>query len=155
MKGSTLPGGLLITDVHRIGDNPVAGGGFADVWKGWHKKEDVALKVLRIFGNPEDRANTYKVSLNHVSGNHTRYIYHGLCFQDFCKEAMLWKLFKHDNICPFYGVCVDEFAPQYAFVSPWMPNGNLLGYVKAHPEVDRIQIVSNTLLSVPDSSSNQ
>lgn len=34
----------------RLGDNPLAGGGFADVWKGKVREISVALKVLRIFG---------------------------------------------------------------------------------------------------------
>ena len=42
---------------------------------------------------------------------------------------MLWRQLKHPNILPFYGVCIDEFAPRIAMVSPWMENGNLLDYL--------------------------
>ncbi len=47
---------------------------------------------------------------------------------------MIWRTFKHENVCPFFGVCVDEFSPRYALVSPWMPNGNLMEYLDAVPQ---------------------
>lgn len=50
---------------------------------------------------------------------------------------------KHDNICPFYGVCVDVVKPHHAFVAPWMPNGALSGYLKDHPDVNRTEMVSH------------
>ncbi len=61
MKGATFPPRLIVRGISQVGANPVAGGGFADVWKGKLKGKDVALKVLRIFGSPEERAVTYKV----------------------------------------------------------------------------------------------
>lgn len=60
-KGQTLPRGLLVTGVQRIGAHPVAGGGFADVWQGVLRGAPVALKVLRVFGDPKERTATYQV----------------------------------------------------------------------------------------------
>lgn len=54
---------------------------------------------------------------------------------------MVWRLFKHRNICPFYGICADQTASYYAFVSPWMPNGHVIEYVKKAADVDRKQLV--------------
>lgn len=45
-----LPRYLFVSDVRRLGGNPLAGGGFADVWRGEAHGASVALKVLRIFG---------------------------------------------------------------------------------------------------------
>lgn len=47
---------------------------------------------------------------------------------------MIWRLFNHENVCPFFGVCVDEFSPRYALVSPWMPNGNLMQFMAKFPQ---------------------
>lgn len=48
-----IPSSMIITDVTRNGPNPVAGGGFADVWSGMRGNINVALKVLRIYGEEE------------------------------------------------------------------------------------------------------
>lgn len=44
-----LPDNLFIQQAKKEGDNPVAGGGFADVWKGEVKGETISLKVIRVF----------------------------------------------------------------------------------------------------------
>lgn len=44
-----IPSAMIIRDVTRSGSDPVAGGGFADVWGGMQGNINVALKVLRIF----------------------------------------------------------------------------------------------------------
>lgn len=54
-----LPPRLYVSGVRRIGDNPIGGGGFADIWQGRTngKADIVALKVLRIFNHGgEDQA---------------------------------------------------------------------------------------------------
>ncbi len=46
-----LPPSLFVRGVYRSGDNPICGGGFADIYKGTidGKAGFVALKVLRMF----------------------------------------------------------------------------------------------------------
>ena len=61
---------------------------------------------------------------------------------------MTWKLLRHPNILPLIGVTMTE--TQFATVSEWMVNGNINDFVKAHPEADRLVLVSfpfETLLS--------
>lgn len=53
---------------------------------------------------------------------------------------MIWKWLRHVHVCPFYGVWVDDAGSQYALVSPWMPNGDLVHYLKNHPDIDRTQM---------------
>ena len=47
-----FPDRLFIQIARKVGDNPVAGGGFADVWRGLIESKNirVAMKALRIFG---------------------------------------------------------------------------------------------------------
>ncbi len=58
-----LPNSLFISGVHRIGDNPIGGGGFADIWQGTtdDKAGIVALKVLRIFDGSQRVESVLKV----------------------------------------------------------------------------------------------
>jgi hypothetical protein len=63
-KSGQLPPSLSITEgLRRGGDHPLAGGGFADVWKGdLDEHGTVAIKVLRLFSNdPVHEAKTRKV----------------------------------------------------------------------------------------------
>ena len=53
---------------------------------------------------------------------------------------MIWKFLQHPNVLPLIGVIVTE--TQFAAVSEWMVNGNVNDFVKAHPEIDRLTLVS-------------
>ncbi|KAJ6471183.1 kinase-like domain-containing protein [Mycena vulgaris] len=51
----------------------------------------------------------------------------------FAKEALVWHYLKHENIVPFLGVDSTTFpSPARAMVSPWMPLGSVLQYMKDH-----------------------
>src|SRR5205823_768587 len=54
-----LPSFLFVTGVRCLETHPIAGGGFADVWKGGLGDKIVALKVLRLFG--ENTSIIFKV----------------------------------------------------------------------------------------------
>ncbi|TDL25371.1 kinase-like protein [Rickenella mellea] len=111
---------VSLTGVQRNGSNPLTGGGFADIWEGTWGDKKVALKVLRIFGWSGDRSNL---------------------LHDLCKEAIIWRRFKHENVLPFYGCCTDAFHPQYALVSPWMKNSDMMSFLKKYPRTDRLGMV--------------
>ncbi|TDL23532.1 kinase-like protein [Rickenella mellea] len=115
-----LPPYLFIPGVQKIGTNAVGGGGFADVWRGELEGKPVALKVLRIFGPQTECAKIFK---------------------EFSKEAMIWRQFDHPNILPFHGCCRDLFTPLYAFISPWMENGDMVSFLKQNPNADRLAMV--------------
>lgn len=66
MRCTTLPPCLIVRGASRVGLNPVAGGGFADIWKGLLNREFVALKVLRIYGGFENHAAAYKVGFHGI-----------------------------------------------------------------------------------------
>lgn len=62
-----LPSSMTIHDVKRKGSDPIAGGGFADVWRGTQGDLDVAMKVLRIFGERESSKQVLRVGSDNSS----------------------------------------------------------------------------------------
>ncbi|KIK53340.1 hypothetical protein GYMLUDRAFT_938090 [Collybiopsis luxurians FD-317 M1] len=67
-----LPLSLIIRDIKREGQNPVAGGGFADIWRGTLNEKPVCLKVLRLTLERDEKAR-----------DEIR--------QQFCHEALVWR----------------------------------------------------------------
>ncbi len=65
--------------------------------------------------------------------------------QDFCQEALVWRQLCHSNILPLLGVSKELFAPRYCLISPWIVNGNIMSYLEAHPDHDRLTSVCQTL----------
>ncbi|KAK0464744.1 kinase-like domain-containing protein, partial [Desarmillaria tabescens] len=112
-----VPSSLSSRDVTREGPYPIGGGGFADIYKGRLHDTQVCLKVLRIFIPEKAREKLLR---------------------DFCREALVWRQLRHPNILPFLGVNKDLFAPSYCLISPWMVNGNIMSYLEAHPDHDRL-----------------
>ncbi|KAK0503546.1 kinase-like domain-containing protein [Armillaria luteobubalina] len=111
-----VPSSFSCREVTREGTYPVEGGGFSDIWKGRLHDTQVCLKVLRIFISGEARKKVVR---------------------DFHREALVWRQLRHPNVLPFLGVSKDLFAPGYCLISPWMTNGNIISYLKAHPDHDR------------------
>jgi hypothetical protein len=50
-----------------------------------------------------------------------------------------WKVLRHPNVLTLIGVTMSE--TQFAMVSDWMGNGNISEFVKAHPVVNRLELV--------------
>ena len=49
----------------------------------------------------------------------------------------MWKRLTHPNILPLLGITLTPFQ----LVSSWMSGGDLSGYVKNHPDADRLVLV--------------
>ncbi|KAF9778328.1 kinase-like domain-containing protein, partial [Thelephora terrestris] len=112
---SVLPSSYtLIGDLARVGDEPVASGGFSDVWEGILNGDKVCIKYLRCCA--QNRQSIEKA---------------------FYKEAIIWKRLEHPNIVPFISVTQNPMQ----FVSGWMPNGTLTDYVNKNPDADRIGLL--------------
>lgn len=133
-----LPTSMLIDNVRRIGANPFSGGGFADVWRGMQGDVEVAIKVLRIYGQREHGKQLLWVCYNTQIRKEELIV--DVC-KAFCAEALVWHRLHHQNVMPFYGVCIWEFAPQRALISPWMKNGHLLDYLREHSSDNRCNLV--------------
>ncbi|KAE9404200.1 kinase-like protein [Gymnopus androsaceus JB14] len=110
-----LPSSLMIQDVKRDGQNPVAGGGFADIWRGTVGDQPVCLKVLRLVIEPDEK--------------------------QFSNEALLWRQLKHPNILPLLGVNAELFSPSFCLISPWMENKDIITYLKGNPTHNRHNVL--------------
>jgi len=49
----------------------------------------------------------------------------------------VWKRLEHQNIVPLLGITSDPLQ----LVSAWMPNGDLIEYIRGHPGADRVLLV--------------
>ena len=52
---------------------------------------------------------------------------------------MIWRFLHHPNVLPLLGVTMT--GNRLVTVSEWMENGNINQFVKAHPSVDRLELV--------------
>ncbi|KAF5381132.1 hypothetical protein D9757_009417 [Collybiopsis confluens] len=115
----TLPLSLIVEEIMVIDRFPVAGGGFADIWRGTlnHNESTVCVKVLRLVME-QDVAKRDKIR------------------KQFLNEALLWRQLKHPNILPLLGVNMELFSPSFCLISPWMKNRDIVTYLKENPEHD-------------------
>ena len=60
--------------------------------------------------------------------------------QEFCREVVIWKQFKHPNLLEFVGAKVS--ASDLMMVSEWMEYGTIMDFVTAFPETNRLKLVS-------------
>ncbi|TDL15521.1 kinase-like protein, partial [Rickenella mellea] len=123
-SSACLPDSLMLSGVKRTGRDPVAGGGFADVWTGYLDSTPVAIKALRIYErSDQERA-----------------------LRNFSHEAVIWQLLRHPNILPFYGVFGgDEHFDRLCLVSPWMEAGNVIKYLAKNPDSDRFALLGDVI----------
>ncbi|KAJ8088480.1 Rho guanine nucleotide exchange factor [Marasmius tenuissimus] len=111
-RSGLCPSCLNLENVERVGNRPVAGGGFADVWKGRIKGQLVCLKVVKVY--------------------HTSDVQELL--KAYMREAIVWQQLRHPNLLPFLGMYyLDEAREELCLVSPWMNRGNLCQYLKNTP----------------------
>ncbi|KAJ7870518.1 kinase-like domain-containing protein [Mycena leptocephala] len=113
-----LPPSIFIRALKRKGKNAVAGGGYADIWKGTVGNETVCLKVLRVFLSDLDRQKLFK---------------------SFAKEVLIWRQLRHPNILLLRGINMDEFYPSFTLISPWLAQGNISGFLETNPKHDLIR----------------
>ncbi|ESK91868.1 TKL/TKL-ccinproteinkinase [Moniliophthora roreri MCA 2997] len=105
------------------GRHPVAGGGFGDIWKGSFGEagQVVCLKVCKMYLMSDVKR----------------------LLKDYVREAIVWRQLKHPNVLPCLGLYyLDDTQERLCLVSPWMENGNLMEFLRAHSEnVDRFQLM--------------
>ncbi|KDQ58066.1 hypothetical protein JAAARDRAFT_256104 [Jaapia argillacea MUCL 33604] len=118
-----LPSALFIEDIRLGSTFPVAGGGFADIFKGsWRGDVEVAVKRLRL----------HAISIDKRSGFSKR-VY---------REAIIWRQLHHPYVLPFFGAYRDPSQEMgLCLLSPWMLYGNILEYLSVHRksvEIDQL-----------------
>ncbi|KLO09787.1 kinase-like protein [Schizopora paradoxa] len=92
--------------VRALSANPIAHGGYADVFMGYSTKHEkkVAIKRIRI----------------HLPGK-------GRFAKKVVKEIRIWSKLQHPNVHPLLEYVIDGDRP--SFISEWMENGSLRGYM--------------------------
>ncbi|KEP47642.1 tyrosine kinase catalytic domain protein [Rhizoctonia solani 123E] len=102
-------------DPGKFSSRSVAGGAFADIWKGSLRDgTEVAIKVWRFDGISEDGPKQLKRAM---------------------REVYYWSKLNHPHIQELLGVVL--FQERVGMVSPWRQYGNLRDYIKKNPDVDR------------------
>ncbi|CAE6512586.1 unnamed protein product [Rhizoctonia solani] len=104
-------------DPNKYSDRSIAGGAFADIWKGSLRDgTEVAIKVWRFddIDISEDGPKKLKRAM--------REVYH-------------WSKVRHAHIQELLGVVL--FKGRVGMVSPWRNHGNLRDYIKKHESVNR------------------
>ena len=121
-----------------MGEMWVTASPIKDIHKGYIGQQVVCLKVLRFFSSQEDREKR----LGKVA--YIRWCPLGCLTlipqQDFSREVLVWSQLSHPNVLPFLGASKTLF-PSFCLISPWMNNGNILAYLKTHPEHNRLNSV--------------
>ncbi|KAL0567880.1 hypothetical protein V5O48_014114 [Marasmius crinis-equi] len=111
-RSGLCPNCLIIKNVKKLGEFPVGGGGFGDVWKGKIGEQLVCLKVVKVY---------LRSDITHL-------------MKEYMREAIVWQQLKHPNLLPFVGMYyLDKMREQLCLVSPWMERGDLMRYLKAKP----------------------
>ena len=64
-------------------------------------------------------------------------VHHQRDVQIFYREAVMWKRLTHPNILPLLGITLTPLQ----LISTWMSGGDLTGYIKNHPDADRLILV--------------
>ncbi|KAG9309263.1 kinase-like domain-containing protein [Chiua virens] len=111
----------LTLHVTRVGHDPVASGGFADIYKGMLKTSletvKVAIKAIRTYSAEDANFATKKRRLH--------------------REIKIWLSLKHANVLPLLGTTMG-FGRFPAMVCPWLDHGSLTNYLEDH--YDRLSI---------------
>jgi len=101
----------------KAGKHPVFGGNGIDVWRVEDNQKRVyAARVFRV---------------NMIGDEHKMKWYF--------EEVTVWKRLNHPNVLPNLGASPD--IAEFCVVSPWMPEGDLLQYLKNHPGANRVSIM--------------
>ncbi|KAK7037376.1 Rho guanine nucleotide exchange factor [Paramarasmius palmivorus] len=124
-RNGICPSCLTIRGVTKIGDYPVAGGGFGDIWKGRVGMADnqlVCLKVVKVYLMSELKEK----------------------LKEYLCEAIIWRQLRHPNLLPCLGLYyLDDESQRICLVSPWMEYGNLVEFLRNQPPeaVDHVQLM--------------
>ncbi|THU80533.1 kinase-like protein [Dendrothele bispora CBS 962.96] len=113
-RNSTLyPTCLSLSNVKKVGDDPIAGGSFGDIWRASVGGQTACMKVIRLFDKSEI----------------------DMFLKGFLKEAILWRQLRHPNVLPFLGLYfLDDSRKRICLISPMIENGNLNSYLAKHSE---------------------
>ncbi|ELU38829.1 Pkinase domain-containing protein [Rhizoctonia solani AG-1 IA] len=117
-------------DLSKFSEWPIARGGFGEVWKGAlvsdvKDSRPVAVKRLTMYTAAGDEGIIKTAKRTN-------------------RELSIWSGLNHPNILPLLGACT--FRGGIGIVSEWQGNGNAVEWINAHPGVNRLDLVCQSLL---------
>ncbi|CAE6462271.1 unnamed protein product [Rhizoctonia solani] len=114
-------------DMSRFSEWPIARGGFGEIWKG-----ELAPRVPGEKGRP---IAVKRLTMYAAAGEEgARKIGKVRTF----RELFIWSWLRHPNILPLMGIC--SFRGGVGIVSEWQENGNAIEWVRANPDVNRLEL---------------
>ena len=119
---------------------PFAMGSFSDVYEATLEGRCVAVKTLRI-------TNTGSIdAVRKVCSHASPFVRKAITTvpQPLIKEVVRWKWLRHENILPFVGVL--SKPPHFSIISERMENGSIMNFIRAHPNHNRLRLVSEETL---------
>ena len=136
-----LPESYLLSDKFDVSGKIIASGGFADVRMGVFKGRNVAVKTLRVSLSDD------KGKIRRVRKQAARFP-PGCSYivQHFCKEVSMWKNLFHPNVLSLIGVPDTLEEGRFSMVSEWLPNGNIVEYVRKNAG-NHLRLVSHNHIS--------
>jgi serine/threonine protein kinase len=124
-RASRLCPECLVLKGIEIESNPVAWGGFADVYKGRLRGTEVAIKVLKVYEKSDMDKLLKVIPISVFSLTRAEE-----AVQEFSSEAVTWRQLSHRNVLPFYGIYhLDVKVAKVCLVCPWMTNGNVVEFL--------------------------
>ena len=120
----------------------IATGGFSKVYEATLDGRCVALKSLMIDAETIGGAHKVRGLLPPTSKKQFTFSSKLLV-----KEVVGWKWLRHGNILPFVGVSLKP--PIFSIISERMKNGSVVNFIKAHPNHNRLCLVSEQRASNP------
>ncbi|KAG8871562.1 hypothetical protein FRB97_008574, partial [Tulasnella sp. 331] len=119
----------LELEVQKIGERPFHSGSMYELWQCvWLERNVVALKVFR--GKEFDGQPTKEAQAQ------------------IDRQANLWRTLRHPNVLQLHGIITlkegETGGTSVGSVSPWMPNRDVMRYLKTHPGTDRLRLIHDT-----------
>jgi len=131
-----VPPGLTLTT-----KRPFASGGFSDVWKARNDSGQVfSVKKLRTY-EAVDLGQVKKVL--RVFHSACQYFSLEPCHQKYYKDVVTCRRVRHENVLSVEGIAPGLF--ELCIVLKWMNNGNMLHYMRAQGQADRMSLVNASL----------
>ena len=131
-----IPRSIQIPVYYDQTEDPRYEGGFARVWKGEHKGIEVAVRVLKVY-LASDPVKIRRVGFPVCQRARVNRLVSTT--QRFCKEVMIWKALRHQNVAPLLGVMMNN--NEFVMVSEWMANGNIIEFIEMRRDANRFKLV--------------
>ena len=112
--------------VVRLGDYPIDGGSFADIWKGSFRRREIAIKVPRTFQSSSTHDKNvifFSISLEWRANYEMKKV---------VQELHSWSKLRHRHVLQLIGFVVEP-SGRICLISPWNSNGSANKFLVGKP----------------------